>query len=105
TGAFNRDTTFSDDDWRSGRHGIRAYERLFAPGRFEENIDIVDSLRPVGDRLGITLAQLALAWVVHQEGVTGAIAGSRNPEHVAENAGGGDVELSDKDLEEIEGLL
>ncbi|MGH2695094.1 MAG: aldo/keto reductase, partial [Actinomycetota bacterium] len=42
TGAFNRDTTFSDDDWRSGRHGIRAYERLFAPGRFEENIDIVD---------------------------------------------------------------
>jgi aryl-alcohol dehydrogenase-like predicted oxidoreductase len=105
TGAFDKDTTFSDDDWRSGGHGMRAYERLFAPGRFEENLDVVDSLRPIADRSGITLAQLALAWVVHQEGVTGAIAGSRNPEHVVENTRGGDVNLSDKDLEEIETLL
>jgi aryl-alcohol dehydrogenase-like predicted oxidoreductase len=105
TGAFDKDTTFSDDDWRSGKLGERGYDFLFAPGKFERNIDIVDELRPVADRLGVTPGQLALAWVVRQEGVTGAIAGSRDPTHVTENAGGGDVDLSDKDLEEIEEVI
>jgi aryl-alcohol dehydrogenase-like predicted oxidoreductase len=82
-----------------------AYDDLFAPGKYERHLDTVDVLRPVADRLGITLAQLALAWVVHQRGVTGAIAGSRSSEHVAENAGGGDVVLETKDLEEIDSIL
>lgn len=105
TGAFTKETTFSDDDWRGGGHGMRAYDEMFAPGKFEANIDFVDSLRPIADRVGITVAQLALSWVVHQDGVTGAIAGSRSPDHVSENAGAGDVELSSKDLDEIESLL
>ena len=105
TGAFTKDTKFDDDDWRGGGHGMRGYDQHFAPGKIERNLDIVDRLRPVADRLDIKLSQLALAWCVHQEGVTGAIAGSRSPEHVAENAAAGDVDLSDKDLEEIEGIL
>lgn len=105
TGAITEDTEFSDDDWRSGKHGMGGYERLFAPGKIEPNLEKVDRLRPVADRLGITLAQLALAWVFHQDGVTGAIAGSRNPEHVRQNAGAGVVELSDKDIEEIDSIL
>ena len=105
TGRFDKDTEFSDDDWRGGGHGISYYKHLFAPGKFEDNIDKVDSLRPVADRLGINLAQLALAWVVHQTGVTGAIAGSRSPEHVVENAQAGAVELEQKDLDEIDTLL
>ncbi|MEA2446504.1 MAG: hypothetical protein QOK47_141 [Actinomycetota bacterium] len=106
TGVFDANTKFSDDDWRSGKHGLdHYYEPLFSPGNYEKNLAIVDSLRPVADRLGITLPQLALAWVVHQEAVTGAIAGSRSPEHVAENARAGSVELEQKDLDEIESLL
>jgi aryl-alcohol dehydrogenase-like predicted oxidoreductase len=105
TGAFTKDTEFGDDDWRGGGHGMPPYERLFAPGKFEQKLDLVDSLRPTADRLNITVAQLALAWVTHQVGVTGAIAGSRSPVHVSENAGAGSVDLSDKDLDEIEGIL
>lgn len=105
TGAFDKDTTFGDDDWRSGKHGMRGYERLFKPGVFEAHIDTVERLRPVAERLGITLAQLALAWVVHQRGVTGAIAGSRDPGHVRDNAGAGDVTLETKDLEEIDSIV
>ncbi|MGH2788938.1 MAG: aldo/keto reductase [Actinomycetota bacterium] len=67
------------------------YGRFFASGKLEANLEIVDALRPIADRLDVTLAQLALAWVVHQRGVTGAIAGSRSPQHVAENAGAGSV--------------
>ncbi|MEA2484946.1 MAG: hypothetical protein QOD46_57 [Actinomycetota bacterium] len=105
TGAFNKDTKFTDDDWRGGNVPMGYYEDFFAPGKFEENLDKVDSLRPVAERLNCSLAQLALAWVSHQDGVTAAIAGSRSPKHVAENAGGGDVVLEEKDLEEIDSLI
>ncbi|MGH2730286.1 MAG: aldo/keto reductase [Actinomycetota bacterium] len=105
TGAFTKDTKFGDDDWRSGKHGMGAYDELFSPGKFEKNLAVVDALRPVADRLDVTLAQLALAWVVHQTGVTGAIAGSRSPSHVADNADAGTVTLEDKHLEEIEKIL
>lgn len=104
TGGITSETVFGDDDWRGGRHGMSAYPKLFAPGKLERNLEIVESLRPIADRVGCTLAQLALAWVVAQPGVTGAIAGSRNPDHVIENAGAGSVELSQKDLDEIESL-
>lgn len=105
TGTMTKDTKFSDDDWRSGNHGVGYYKALFAPGNFEKNLDQVDALQPIADRLGIELPQLALAWVFHQTGVTGAIAGSRSPEHVAENAAGGAVELEAKDLEEIDSIF
>ncbi len=105
TGALTKETTFGDDDWRGGGHGIRYYDQLFAGDKFHENLDKVAELKPIADRLGITLAQLALAWVFHQKGVTGAIAGSRSPEHVKDNAGAGSVELSQSDLEEIDSIL
>lgn len=105
TGAIDRDTKFDKDDWRSGGTGMSYYRNLFAPGKLEKNLDIVDALRPIADRLDITLAQLALAWVGHQKGVTGAIAGSRSSDHIVQNAQAGDVTLEPKDLEEIEELL
>lgn len=105
TGAIDRDTEFAPDDWRSGGRGVEYYDQLFAPGVFERNLTIVDGLRPIADRLGVTVAQMALAWVFHQNGVTGAIAGSRNAEHVVQNAGAGEVRLEAKDLDEIASLL
>jgi aryl-alcohol dehydrogenase-like predicted oxidoreductase len=105
TGAIDRDTEFARDDWRSGGTGIGYYRELFAPGKIEKNLETVEALRPIADRVGTTLAQLALAWVGHQTGVTGAIAGSRSAEHVVQNAGAGDVTLEQKDLDEIEFLL
>jgi aryl-alcohol dehydrogenase-like predicted oxidoreductase len=105
TGAITKDTEFGEDDWRGGGHGMRMYPVMFAPGKLEKNLEFVESLKPIADRLDITVAQLALAWVFHQRGVTGAIAGSRSPKHVSENAQAGDVELDSKDLEEIEELL
>jgi len=106
TGAIGEDAEFDDDDWRSGRSGDMSYYRLmFAPGRLERSLAVVERLRPIAERLGITVAQLALAWTSHQPGVTSAIAGSRNPEHARQNAEAGDVELSPGVLVEIEGIL
>ena len=100
TGAI--DASNPPDDWRSRDSDIK---ELFGPGNIERSLAVTDGLRPIAERLGMTPAQLALAWVVHQPGVTSAIAGSRNPEHVRQNAAGGDVELDDDTLRELEGLL
>ncbi len=104
-GAVTRDSRFGPDDWRGGGLGVGYYDELFAPAVLESNIEIVEDLRAIADGLGITLAQLALAWVLHQEGVTGAIAGSRSPRHVVENAAAGSVDLNAQVLEEIEVVL
>jgi aryl-alcohol dehydrogenase-like predicted oxidoreductase len=106
TGAITADTEFSDDDWRSGRNKMQGYyDQFYAPGIFERNLEVVERLRPIADRLNIGLAQLALAWVFHQEGVTGAIAGSRQPHHVEENAAAGSIVLDPKDLDEIDSII
>jgi aryl-alcohol dehydrogenase-like predicted oxidoreductase len=99
TGTITLETTFARGDHRGGRSG------LFAAGTRETNLAIVDALRPIADRLGIMPAQLALAWNVHQPGVTSAIAGSRDAGHVHANAAAGEVELDRETLAEIEDIL
>jgi aryl-alcohol dehydrogenase-like predicted oxidoreductase len=105
TGAITMDTTFSDDDWRSGKMGMGNYEALFAPDARKKNLELVEKLKQLATDRGVTVGQLALAWVFSQTGVTAAIAGSRSVVHTVENAGAGDVVLTDEDLDEIESLL
>jgi aryl-alcohol dehydrogenase-like predicted oxidoreductase len=66
---------------------------------------IVDGLRPIAERLGITMGQLALAWNIAQPGVTAAIAGSRSGEHMRQNADAGDLALDAATIAEVETLL
>jgi aryl-alcohol dehydrogenase-like predicted oxidoreductase len=98
TGAISHDTTFPDGDWRG-----EAKEGPFS--ELERSLALVDELRPIAERLGVTLGQLALAWNAAQPGVTAAIAGSRNPAHVRENAAAGDLELDEATLAELEQRL
>ena len=51
------------------------------------------------------MATLALRWVIEQRGVTGAIAGSRNPEHTRSNAEAGDLALDPSTLGEIDRIF
>ena len=107
TGAITMETTFDDSDWRSGKTSGQAgyFDEFFAPGKKERNLEKVEQLKKVAERLDASMAQLALAWVFHQEGVTGAIAGSRSPKHVRDNAEAGRISLSADDLAEIDTIL
>ena len=105
TGAITPDTRFDATDFRSGVDRDESWVELFAPGKLERSLAVVEGLRPIAKRLGVTIAQLALAWNVHQPGVTGAIAGSRNPDHVRENAAAGELDLDQEILDETESLL
>ena len=70
----------------------------------EQNFAVAARLRPIAERLGATVAQVAIGWVLHQPGVTAAIAGSRNGGHMQENAEAMKLDLSTV-LTELEALM
>lgn len=78
TGKFGPDHQFAEGDHR-------AKSKLFEPETYQRVQAAIAELRPIADRLGISLANLALAWVTSQPN-TCAIAGARNPEQAVENA-------------------
>lgn len=80
------------------------YKRLLSPGRAERSFAVADGLRPIAERLGATVAQVAIAWVLQQPGVTAAIAGSGNGGHMRENAEAAGLDVMDS-LQEIEALI
>ena len=76
-------------------------------GRFrsDELLERVQRLRPIADRLGITMAQLALAWVLREPNVASAIVGASRPEQVHDNAAASGIELDAATLADIEGAV
>jgi aryl-alcohol dehydrogenase-like predicted oxidoreductase len=70
--------------------GARSIERFLRP----EVLTAVQGLRPVADELGVTMAQLALAWVLGNDNVAAAIVGASRPEQVAENVKAVDVQIT-----------
>jgi aryl-alcohol dehydrogenase-like predicted oxidoreductase len=81
------------------------WQRLFSPGRFERSRSVAEGMRHIAGRVGCTLAQLAIAWNVHQEGVTATLAGSRSAEHMRQNAEAASIHLTEPDLAELEALI
>lgn len=65
----------------------------------------VQGLRPVADDLGITMAQLAIAWVLANDNVAGAIVGASRPEQVESNAAASGVTLDDDVLAKVDEVL
>jgi aryl-alcohol dehydrogenase-like predicted oxidoreductase len=63
--------------------------------------DFLDKIKPVADKRGITLAQLVLNWTIQQDGITAALAGSRNPEQISDNARAGEFMLDQEELKTI----
>jgi aryl-alcohol dehydrogenase-like predicted oxidoreductase len=65
----------------------------------------VQRLRPIAAGLGLTLSQLAIAWVLRRPEVSSAIIGATRPEQVEENAGASGVDLSPDAIAEVERVL
>ena len=85
----------AEDDWRRRNE-------MFQEPRLTQNLQFVERLRPIAERHGGTVGQLAIAWTLANPAVTGAIVGARNPGQVEENVRAMGFRLSDDDLAEIE---
>ena len=78
----------------------------YMAGRLDDRVLAgVQRLRPIAEALGLSLAQLALAWVLRRPEVSSAIIGASRPEQVEENAGASGVTLDPEVLTRIEAAL
>jgi aryl-alcohol dehydrogenase-like predicted oxidoreductase len=96
SGAFTRERAASlpDDDQRSR-------DARFKEPELSKNLEFVERLRPVAARHGVSVGEVAIAWVLRRPEVTAAIVGGRRPGQSQGLAGAAEVVLSQRDLEEI----
>jgi aryl-alcohol dehydrogenase-like predicted oxidoreductase len=81
--------------------GSRMIQRLMG----EEVLVAVQRLRPIADELELTMAQLAIAWVLQNRGVACAIIGASKPRQIKENVAASGVVLSPEVLSRIDDAL
>jgi aryl-alcohol dehydrogenase-like predicted oxidoreductase len=100
SGTFDRDRLDSlpSDDMRLGRPE-------FAEPLLSKNLALVERLRAIADELGCAVAELAIAWGLAQDGVTGAIVGARRPAQLDGWIGAGHLELSPDVLRAIDDAI
>lgn len=100
TGAFTRSRveSLSEEDHR--KHGNE-----FNEPQLSITLAMLDELKPIAASNGLTLAQLAIAWVLRRDEVTSAIVGVRKPSQIEETYKAGDCELSDADISAIDKIL
>ena len=96
TGRIAADTTFADDDWRADE---------FTPDRLAEVVPRVERLAALARRIDVTTAGLALAWVLHQPGMTAAICGTLSAANARRNSAAGDIRLDPAVVAEVGGLF
>lgn len=94
TGKFGRGHQFDKGDNRGGN-------KLFQGETYERAQVALDRLRPLADKYGVSLGNLALAWLIAQPQAS-AIVGARNSTQAAQNALAGDVEIDADDLDAID---
>lgn len=98
TGKFSLAHVFADSDWRRN-------SPLFQSPAWEQNLALVDRLRTIANDRGCTVAQLAIAWLVSQSGLTAALCGAKTPAQIAETAAAADLPLSATEQAQIAEVL
>jgi aryl-alcohol dehydrogenase-like predicted oxidoreductase len=98
TGAINKPDELGADDWRKNLPRFQA-------DAMAANAALVATLKDLAQAKGVTAAQLALAWVLHQGDFVVPIPGARKLKHLEENAAAADITLSDNELKQIDEAL
>jgi aryl-alcohol dehydrogenase-like predicted oxidoreductase len=97
TGKMTRERIESlpDDDWR------RESERFQEP-QLSQHLELVERLKRVAERHGVSPGAVAVAWTLRNPAVDGAITGFRRPDQVDPIVVAGELELTDEDVAELE---
>jgi aryl-alcohol dehydrogenase-like predicted oxidoreductase len=99
TGTMDEHTTFAPDDWRGAAP-------FFKGEKFHRNLEVVLELeRFAGEQLGVSVSRLAIAWTLANPAVQVTIVGARHPNHIEDSVAAAELDLSESDLERIEGIM
>jgi aryl-alcohol dehydrogenase-like predicted oxidoreductase len=97
TGRFRRQEDLDDSDWRRQNPRFRTSD-------LRQNLELVDAFGDVAERLGCSLAHLALAWTLSQSDYLVPIPGTTRIQNLQENIRALDVRLDGDTLEELDQL-
>ena len=89
---------------RQGDAGSRRTAFDFPPVDKERAFDCIDAMREIATARGVSVAQIALAWLLHQPAVTSVIIGAKKPEQLADNIGATRVELGAVELARLDAV-
>ncbi len=84
---------FNTNNWPLARHGEAGAE--------DEMMYVIKGLRTIANNLGISMANVALAWLQNQRGVTAVIMGGRNADQVKRNAAASNISLSSETIDQL----
>src|SRR5271154_2453464 len=96
SGKFTRGGV-SEEDSRRSKFG-------FPPVNLEKTYDIIEAMQQIAERTGGTVAQIALAWLLHQPVVTSVIIGAKKTTQLKDNLASVDVKLEPADMEKLNEL-
>ena len=98
TGKYRRDSRPSGAS-RLGEDPERGMEAYGPRNAQERTWRVIDAVRQVAEGRGVSMSQVALAWVADRPAVTSVILGARTVEQLEDNLGAADLRLSDKEAE------
>jgi aryl-alcohol dehydrogenase-like predicted oxidoreductase len=87
---------------QQAEEGSRRIAFDFPPVDKDRAWDCIDVMRPMAQSRGVSVAQIALAWLLHQPQVTSVIVGAKRPEQLADNIAATQVSLSAAELAQID---
>jgi aryl-alcohol dehydrogenase-like predicted oxidoreductase len=76
----------------------------FPPVNRDRAFDVIDAMRPIAQAHGCSVAQIALAWLLHQPVVTSVIIGAKRVDQLDDNIGAVDVRLTADDLQVLDAV-
>jgi aryl-alcohol dehydrogenase-like predicted oxidoreductase len=76
----------------------------FPPVQGERGDAVIDAMRPIASAHGVSVAQVAIAWLLHQPVVTSVIVGAKRPEQLIDNLGATQIVLSGEDLAALDAV-
>jgi aryl-alcohol dehydrogenase-like predicted oxidoreductase len=97
SGKYTRD----NGNEQSGEQGSRRTAFDFPPVNKDRAYDAVEAMRGMASSRGVSVARIALAWLLHQPQVTSVIVGAKRPEQLADNIAATEVQLAPEELEAI----
>ncbi|MFJ8089414.1 aldo/keto reductase [Lysinibacillus sp. NPDC095746] len=97
-GKYTKDFKLGTGDWRIS-------DPLFQGELFEQTLLKIDELKEIAEEKQTTLPNLALAWLLAQDGIDAVIPGGKHKSQVATNVKATDILLTKEDLENIERIL
>ena len=85
----------------SSEAGSRRESFDFPPVNGERADAVIDAMRPLAEARGVSVAQIALAWLLHQPQVTSVIVGAKRPDQLADNIAATKVTLMAEELKTL----